>query len=101
MVLADGQGVSLTRDWRAPGRSAWHTGGDPGPGGSAWPPLPRGSRGGRPPAFGRETCKRRNTVERCVNRLERWRGIATRYEKTATVHLAGVHIAGIFLWSAR
>lgn len=32
---------------------------------------------------------------------QQWRGIATRYEKTATIYLAGLHIAGIFLWSAR
>ncbi|RPK69014.1 Transposase DDE domain protein [Streptomyces sp. ADI95-17] len=63
--------------------------------------LRRGSRGGRPPAFDRETYKWRNAVERCINRLKQWRGIATRYEKTATVYLAGLHIAGIFLWSAR
>ncbi|MBA8948150.1 hypothetical protein FHS33_006686, partial [Streptomyces calvus] len=24
-----------------------------------------------------------------------------RYEKTATIYLAGLHIAGIFLWSTR
>jgi len=29
------------------------------------------------------------------------RGIVTRYEKTATIYLAGLHIAGIFLWSVR
>lgn len=63
--------------------------------------LRRGSRGGRPLAFDRETYKQRNTVERCINRLKQWRGIATRYEKTATVYQAGLHIAGIFLWSAR
>ncbi|MFJ6485396.1 IS5 family transposase [Streptomyces sp. NPDC091682] len=63
--------------------------------------LRRGSRGGRPPAFDREADKQRNTVERCINRLKQWRGIATRYEKTATIYLAGLHIAGIFLWSAR
>ncbi|WP_443080943.1 IS5 family transposase [Streptomyces sp. PTD9-10] len=63
--------------------------------------LRLGSRGGRPPAFDRETYKQRNTVERCINRLKQWRGIATRYEKTATIYLAGLHIAGIFLWSAR
>ncbi|WP_411977398.1 IS5 family transposase [Streptomyces decoyicus] len=63
--------------------------------------LRRGSRGGRPPTFDRETYKQRNTVERCINRLKQWRGIATRYEKTATIYLAGLHIAGIFLWSAR
>lgn len=51
--------------------------------------------------FDRETYKQRNTVERCINRLKQWRGIATRYEKTATICLAGLHIAGIFLWSAR
>ncbi|MFI2608435.1 IS5 family transposase [Kitasatospora sp. NPDC018619] len=63
--------------------------------------LRRGSRGGGPPAFDRETYKQRNTVERRINRLKQWRGIATRYEKTATIYLAGLHIAGIFLWSAR
>jgi transposase len=63
--------------------------------------LRRGSRGGRPPVFDRETYKQRNTVKRCINRLKQWRGIATRYEKTATIYLAGLHIAGIFLWSAR
>ncbi|KUN57209.1 transposase [Streptomyces canus] len=29
------------------------------------------------------------------------RGIATRYEKTATIYRAGLHVASIFLWSAR
>ncbi|WP_425573453.1 hypothetical protein [Streptomyces albidochromogenes] len=41
------------------------------------------------------------TVERCINRLKQWRGIATRYEKTATIYLAGLHVAGILPWSAR
>ncbi|MFI2206721.1 hypothetical protein ACH47Z_39570 [Streptomyces sp. NPDC020192] len=40
-------------------------------------------------------------LERCINRSKQWRGIATRYEKTATIHLAGLHVAGIFLWSVR
>ncbi|MFD3480510.1 IS5 family transposase [Streptomyces sp. NPDC058695] len=61
----------------------------------------RGRRGGRPPAFDREAYKQRNTVERCFNRLKQWRGVATRYEKTATTYLAGLYLAGIFLWSAR
>ncbi|MFF2013889.1 IS5 family transposase [Streptomyces sp. NPDC058195] len=61
----------------------------------------RGQAGGRPPSFDRKAYKQRNTVERCINRLKQWRGIATRYEKTATNYLAGLHIAGIFLWSAR
>ncbi|WP_407547746.1 hypothetical protein QOM21_01980 [Streptomyces sp. Pv4-95] len=29
------------------------------------------------------------------------RGIATRYQKTAAIYLAGLHVAGIFLRSAR
>lgn len=61
----------------------------------------RGSRGGRPPAFDRQAYKQRNTVERCINRLKQWRGLATRYDKTATIYLAGLHLAGIFMWSAR
>ncbi|KOV36984.1 transposase [Streptomyces sp. XY431] len=61
----------------------------------------RGRLGGRPPAFDREAYKQRNTVERCINRLKNWRGLATRYEKTAVVFQAGLHIAGIFIWSAR
>ncbi|MFD9323386.1 IS5 family transposase [Streptomyces sp. NPDC060053] len=61
----------------------------------------KGRLGGRPPAFDRQAYKQRNTVERCINRLKNWRGLATRYEKTATVFQAGLHIAGIFIWSAR
>ncbi|GAX59060.1 transposase [Streptomyces olivochromogenes] len=51
--------------------------------------------------FDRDAYKQRNTVERCINRLKQWRGIATRYEKTAMIYLAGLHLAGIFLWSTR
>ncbi|MFB7760551.1 IS5 family transposase [Streptomyces xiamenensis] len=61
----------------------------------------RGSRGGRPPAFDREAYKQRNTVERCINKLKQWRGLATRYDKTATIYQAALHIAAIHTWSAR
>lgn len=61
----------------------------------------RGRLGGRPPAFDREAYKQRNTVERCINKLKQWRGLATRYDKTATIYLAALHIAAIFIWSAR
>ncbi|MGE9697857.1 MULTISPECIES: IS5 family transposase [unclassified Streptomyces] len=60
-----------------------------------------GSHGGRPPAFDREAYKQRNTVERCINKLKQWRGLATRYDKTATIYLAALHLAAIFIWSAR
>lgn len=51
--------------------------------------------------FDREAYKQRNTVERCINKLKQWRGLATRYDKTATIYLAGLHLAAIFIWSAR
>lgn len=60
-----------------------------------------GSRGGRPPAFDCDAYKQRNTVERCINKLKQWRGLATRYDKTATIYLAGLHLAAIFIWSVR
>jgi transposase len=60
-----------------------------------------GTRSGRPRALDRETYKQRNTVERCISRLMQWRGIANRYEKTATIYQAGFAVASIFLWSAR
>ncbi|MFI9155402.1 IS5 family transposase [Streptomyces sp. NPDC053367] len=61
----------------------------------------KGGVGGRSPACDREAYKRRNTVERCINKLKQWRGLATRYDKTATIYLAGLHLAAIFIWSAR
>ncbi|OKI00840.1 transposase [Streptomyces sp. CB02923] len=60
-----------------------------------------GNRGGRPPAFDHEAYKQRNVVERCINRLKQWCGLATRYDKTSTIYLAGLHLAAIFIWSAR
>ncbi|WP_420708922.1 IS5 family transposase [Streptomyces sp. NRRL S-378] len=60
-----------------------------------------GSKGGRPPAFDKTAYKQRNTVERCINKLKQWRGLATRYDKTATVYRAALHLAAIHIWSAR
>ena len=37
--------------------------------------------------------KMRNIMERAFNRLKDWRGIATRYDKTAASSLAGVCLA--------
>ncbi|MHC3454891.1 IS5 family transposase [Streptomyces prasinus] len=59
----------------------------------------RGSRGGRPPGFSREIYRRRNLVERCFNQLKGFRGIATRYEKTATSYEAAVTLASFLLWA--
>ncbi|GAA5070173.1 hypothetical protein [Streptomyces similanensis] len=53
-----------------------------------------------PPAVDRESCKQRNAVERCINRLKQWRGLTTRYDKTAAVYLAGLHVARVLLRAA-
>ncbi len=58
----------------------------------------RAGRSGRRPGFDREAYRRRNVVERCVNRLKQWRGIATRYEKRAVNYRAMVVIASLMLW---
>ncbi|GAA2922964.1 hypothetical protein GCM10010446_03870 [Streptomyces enissocaesilis] len=60
-----------------------------------------GNRGGRPPGFDRDLYKQHNTVERCIKKLKQWRGLAIRYDKSATTYLAGLHLAAIFIWSAR
>ncbi|MCX4804764.1 IS5 family transposase [Streptomyces sp. NBC_01214] len=59
----------------------------------------RGSRGGRPPAFDKQVYKHRNVVERCFNRLKQWRGIATRYDKTAQAYQAAVTLASLLMWA--
>jgi putative transposase len=58
----------------------------------------RGSRGGRPPAFDAELYRQRNVVERAFNRLKQWRGIASRYDKTARNYRAGITLAAITIF---
>lgn len=59
----------------------------------------RGSAGGRPRVFDTEAYKGRNVVERCFNKLKQWRGIATRYDKTARSYLAGLTLAATLIWT--
>ncbi|WP_184829849.1 IS5 family transposase [Streptomyces griseomycini] len=61
--------------------------------------LRRGGHGGRPPGFDRGAYWRRNTIGRCFNRLKGFRGIATRYDKTATSYEAAVALASFLLWA--
>ncbi|MFB7313053.1 IS5 family transposase [Streptomyces sp. NPDC056192] len=61
--------------------------------------LRRGRAGGRPPGFDAEACKERNTVERCINRLKRWRGLAMRTGKLAIAYQAALHLAAILFWT--
>lgn len=58
----------------------------------------RGSRGGRPVAHDVELYKGRNTVERCINKIKAWRGLATCYGKTPESYLAGLHLRGALIW---
>ncbi len=39
-------------------------------------------------------------MERCINRLKQWRGLATRYEKRAANYRALVVIAALMIWLA-
>ena len=58
----------------------------------------QGARGGRPPGFDRAAYRGRNAIERCINRLKQFRGLATRYEKRAVNYRALVVLAAIVIW---
>ena len=61
--------------------------------------IRRGSAGGRPRTFEPVAYKGRNVVERCFNKLKQWRGIATRFDKTARSYLAGLTLAAALIWT--
>ncbi|MFI6423243.1 IS5 family transposase [Streptomyces sp. NPDC050842] len=58
----------------------------------------RGNKGGRPASFDKEQYKRRNEVERTINRIKNFRAVATRYDKRAYVFHGTVTVAAIRLW---
>ncbi|MCX4624387.1 IS5 family transposase [Streptomyces albogriseolus] len=58
----------------------------------------RGREGGRPARFDRDRYRRRNEVERTINRLKNSRAVATRYDKRAYVFHGTVTAAAIRLW---
>ncbi len=60
----------------------------------------RAQRPGRPLQFDATRYRRRNVVERCINQLKQWRGLATRYEKRAANYRALVVIAALMIWLA-
>jgi transposase len=58
------------------------------------PPCPR------PAGFHAGRYRQRKVVERCVNRLKQWRGIATRFDKRAANFRAAIVIVSLILWLA-
>lgn len=60
----------------------------------------RGRHGGPPAGLDREGYKRRDTVERRVNRWRTWRDPATRYGRAAVVSEPDPMSSAIFLWAA-
>ena len=48
--------------------------------------------------FNKLIYRHRNVVERCFNRLEQCRSVATRYDKTSTSFQATVTIAALLQW---
>jgi transposase len=58
----------------------------------------RAKHPGRPLVFDASRYTRRNLVERCINRLKQWRGVATRYDKRAVNYRATVTIAALMIW---
>ncbi len=63
----------------------------PEPADQAGHPKRRGSRGGRPPAFNEVDYPGRNVIE--------WCGIATRYDKLATLYRAAILIHDVITWT--
>ena len=55
-----------------------------------------GSCGGRP-GFDKERYKKRNVVERAINKLKGFRAVATRYDKRGHVFLGTVTFAAIII----
>ena len=61
--------------------------------------LRRGSRGGRPISYDRDDYRGRNVIERRFANLKQWRGIATRYDKLATVYRSAAVLNAVIAWT--
>jgi transposase len=59
----------------------------------------RGSRGGRPVGLDANDYRGRNVIERRYCHIKQWRGLATRYDKHATVYRAAVVLNAVIAWT--
>ncbi len=48
--------------------------------------------------FSKTKYKKRNLVERCINKLKQFRHFATRYDRKASAYLAFAKLAAVRLW---
>lgn len=71
----------------------------PQPSGQIGHRLRRGRAGGRPPSFDADAYRQRNSVERCINRLKQWRGLAMRTDKLAIAYEGALHLSAILIWT--
>ena len=71
---------------------------DPGKGGPGRESQEKGQRGARSVSHDAEQYKERNTVERCINKVRIWRGLAMRSDKKPESYLAGLQLRGSIIW---
>lgn len=60
----------------------------------------RGSAGGRPVGYDKCAYRGRNVIERAFNTVKHWRGLATRYDKHATIYRGALVLAATLHWLA-
>lgn len=48
--------------------------------------------------FDKERYKKRNAVERAINKLKQFRAVDTRYDKRGYIHLGTVTAAALIIW---
>lgn len=58
----------------------------------------RKRRGSRPVTYDRNAYRGRNVIERAFNGFKHWRGLATRYDKHATVYRGALVLAAALFW---